>query len=137
MKEWHVEQGERTAPLQLPAVPSGPRFLGVPVIPSQAFIRRHSFIWVAPEDKIDDIPQESSVRWWLRIHLTEKAQHTGFTVQAKSGYGAFHPFKSLLSCEDGLVKLHSPDWHGVDKEEVEDEVEEGVRLPHGQGDLKL
>ena len=30
MKEWHVEQGERAAPLQLPAVPSGPRFLGVP-----------------------------------------------------------------------------------------------------------
>ena len=22
-----------------------------------------------PEDKIDDIPKESSVRWWLRIHL--------------------------------------------------------------------
>ena len=30
-----------------------------------------------------------------------------------------------------------PDWHGVDEEEVEDEVEEGVCLPHGQRNLKL
>ena len=30
-----------------------------------------------------------------------------------------------------------PDRHGVDKEEVEDEVEQGVGLPHRQGDLQL
>ena len=49
---------------------------------------------------------------------------------------------------DSVIRIHMfglkwwkeanrPDWHGVDKEEIEDEVEEGVRLPHGQGDLKL
>ena len=59
----------------------------------------------------------------------------------------------LSPCEDGLVELHSPediifklknrqvkdqpDWHGVDEEEVKDEVEQRIGLPHGQGNLKL
>ena len=35
------------------------------------------------------------------------------------------------------LKLGQPDWHGVDQEEIEDEVEKRVPLPHRQGNLKL